>query len=79
MHNEQKQWIENKLISNYKWLIEEISRQLRELEITDNLEEKERIIKNTEWTISEFTRSNKNNFSNLKKMKVIIEDNNKDV
>lgn len=75
MQNEQKKWIENKLVSNYRWLLEEIEKQLKELEITKSLEEKERIIKNTEWTINEFNKSNRNNFSNLKKMKVTTQNN----
>lgn len=74
MQNEQRKWIENKLVSNYRWLLEEIEKQLSELEMAGNLEEKERIIKNTEWTIGEFNKSNRNNFSNLKKMKIVNQD-----
>lgn len=68
MQSDQGRWIKNKIISNYKWLLEEITNELVELENTQSLEEKERIMKKTEWKISEFLKSNNHNLQDLKKM-----------
>lgn len=69
MDNAQKQWLMNKLVSNYKWLIQEVEKELQELDHTDNVAEMERIIYKTEWTLQEFLKSSKNNLSELKHSK----------
>ena len=68
-NNRQKQLIETKVISNYKWLLEELEKELSELQNITSIEEKERVIKRSEWTISEFLKSNRNNLFNLRKIR----------
>jgi len=69
MDSAQKQWLMNKLVSNYKWLMEEVEKELQELDCTDDVDEMERIIYKTEWTLQEFLKSNKNNLADLKHIK----------